>query len=708
LRAHAFEERFRSLFDNHPDPMLAVDTGGGIARANDAVQRVLGMPPAELVGCTLGDIISPADLPLCLATFNRALSGLAGGVDLDVRHPKGGTFPAHVTIVPIAGQEHVLGVHVQIRDLRARLAEAMAVAAHAEQIRDLYLSAAANENAERQIAATIEAGCRILGLGSGALYEAGSDRIVHAIGDPIPLALARSVLDADQPVAHETLPAAHPDEQAFAALIGTPIDVGDERYGSLCFAANRWRPHAFNNVDRDLVRMMGVLVASAIERGRDRARLRTLAYSDVVTALPNRAWLVERLREELARANEGGGTLGVLFLDLDGFKGVNDTLGHASGDRLLRIIGERLTRAVRSGDVVARMGGDEFVVLTFNAPQPVLLGSLAERMIAAVAEPVEIDQQSHAVTTSIGISIFPADGTDAETLVEHADIAMYRAKERGRNTYQFFTPVLGSALRFRRLQERSIEQAIARNAFFVHYQPQHDLATGNIVTIEALVRWEHPRHGIVLPQTFLPSAERSGLIVPLGDAVLDQACADLRRWRTALAPNLRLAFNVGARQLRRPGLADALREIVQRHGLEPDVLEIDIAEPVAMGDPALSLAVMKELRDAGMHVALDNFGTGASSLEFLRRFPIETIKSDGGYVGGINRERDDATIVRAAIAMAHALERAVVAEGVEERGQLEILRAAGCDRVQGHVFSPAVSAAAVERYLAGHPADMAG
>jgi diguanylate cyclase (GGDEF)-like protein/PAS domain S-box-containing protein len=708
VRVRANGERYRSLFDNHPDPTLAIDTGGGVTRANAAVGRVLGMTPDEFVGLTIGDVVGAADFPLCLATFNRALHGLAGGVDLGIRHPKAGTIPAHVIMVPIAHGDAVTGVHMQIRDLRARLAHVTQATTHAEGIRDLYLSAASSENAERQIAATLEAGCRILGLGSGALFEAASNSIVQGTGDPIPTALAQSVVGADEPVALETLPPSEvPSEASFAALIGTSIDVAGERYGSLCFAANRWRPHAFNDADRDFIRMMGALVAAALERARDRARLRTLAYSDVVTALPNRAWLVERLRDELVQAQTTGGSIGVLFLDLDGFKSVNDVLGHASGDRLLRIIGERLTRAVRGGDVVVRMGSDEFVVLAFNAPDPAVLGSLAERMIVTVAEPVEIEGQAYAVTTSIGIALFPADGTQAETLVEHADVAMYRAKERGRNTYQFFTPVLGSAARFRRTQEKSLEQSIERDAFVVHYQPQHDLRDGSVVAVEALVRWDHPRHGLILPATFLPAAERSGLIVPIGDAVLERACADLARWRATLSPRLRVALNLSARQMRRPGLAGVVRDALARHGIPPDALEFEIAEPVAMADAAITLGVMKELRAVGVRLVIDDFGTGFSSLEYLRRFPVEAIKIDGSYVDGLNRERDDATIVRAAIAMAHALERAVVAEAVEERDQVEILRAAGCDRVQGHVFSPALPGAALERYLAGHPAAFA-
>jgi len=320
---------------------------------------------------------------------------------------------------------------------------------------------------------------------------------------------------------------------------------------------------------------------------------------------------------------------------------------------------------------------------------------------------VELDALAYTVTTSIGIALFPADGRDAETLVDHADAAMYRAKERGRNTYQFFTPVLGSALRFRRMQEAALEQALERDALVVHYQPQHDLRSGEVTAVEALMRWDHPRHGLVLPATFIATAERSGLIVPMGDVVLERACADVRRWRAALAPQLRLAVNLSARQLRRPGLAEALLEVLQRNGLEPHALELEIAEPAAMSDAPLTLTIMKELHALGIRLAIDDFGTGYSSLEFLRRFPIDAIKIDGSYVDGVNRERDDATIVRAAIAMAHALERSVVAEAVEERGQLEVLRAAGCDRVQGHIFSPALPGAALERYLAGRPAAFA-
>lgn len=439
----ASEAHFRSIFDNNPEPMIALDANGGVTRANAAAARLLITEPELLVGRTLGDLVGGDALPIALAAYNRALTGLAGSVEIPVRHANGTAIAALVNIIPIAAGDGVAGVCLQVRDMRARLAHESQVAAHAERIRDLYLSAAAaNQNAERQISATIEAGCRILGVSSGALYDADANCILHASGAPISVALARSALETDHALAIDNI---EDPDVGFTSLIGTPIDLAGGRFGSLCFASERPRPHAFDKVDRDLINMMGALVGSAIERGRARARLRMLAYNDSVTALPNRTWLVERLHEEIVRIRGGGGTVGVLLLNLDNFKSINDTLGHAAGDRLLRIIGERLVHALRAGDLVARLGGDEFVVLAINAPSNVVLVSLAERIIAAVAEPIDLDGHTRRVTTSIGIALYPNDGLDADTLVERADVATHRAKEKGRNTLQFFTPFVDAA-----------------------------------------------------------------------------------------------------------------------------------------------------------------------------------------------------------------------------------------------------------------------
>jgi diguanylate cyclase (GGDEF)-like protein/PAS domain S-box-containing protein len=704
-RLEASEERFRSIFDNNPDPMIAFDADGSVTRANAAAGRVLEIDPETLVGQTLGDVATDGDVTEALACFNRALAGMAGGVELHVRHAREHSLPAFVTMIPIRFRGVAAGVHLHVRDLRATIAQQRQIAAHAERIRDLYMSAAAaNENAEQQIAATLESGCRILGLSSGALYESETDRVVEAFGEALGPGLARLALASERALAIDDvrgLPqlAEEPEAAPFVAFIGTPIDVSGVRYGSLGFADRRRRRTPFDDVDRDLVQLMGALVSSAIERGRSRTRLQTLAYSDTVTALPNRAWLVDHLRALLDEARRTESTVGVLFLDLDRFKDINDTMGHDSGDRLLRIIGERLVKAIRTSDVVARMGGDEFVVLAGDCPDMQALGGLAERIVATVEEPISMEGSEFFVTTSIGIASFPADGVDAETLVKHADVAMYRAKDRGRNTYQFFTPALNATLHTRLSQEKSLRKALDNGEFVVYYQPQHDLVSGSLTAVEALVRWNHPRSGLVLPGQFIPNAELSGLIVALGDFILETACKDISALRKTIAPDLRLAVNLSARQFHQQRLAAKIRAYVERTGLDPTALELEITESVAMNDAALTVSIMRDIGAEGMSLAVDDFGTGYSSLGYLRRFPLDSIKIDRSFVTDLAHEPDDATIVRTVIAMAHSLDLEVIAEGVETAEQLAFLRDENCDRVQGFYFSQAVPLESLQSYI---------
>jgi len=699
------EERFRSIFDNNPDPMIAFDVDGTVTRANAAAGRVLEIEPETLVGQTLGDVATDGDLTAALACFNRALAGMAGGIELHVRHAREHALPAFVTMIPIRFRGLAAGVHLHVRDLRTTIAQQRQIAAHAERIRDLYMSAAAaSGNTEQQIAATIEAGCRILGLSAGALYEIETDKLVEIYGESLGAGLARLALESDRALAIDDvcgLPqlAEEPDAAPFVAFIGTPIDVSGTRYGTLSFADRRRRRMPFDDVDRDLVQLMGALVSSAIERVRSRARLQTLAYSDTVTSLPNRAWLVDHLRALLDEARRSETAVGVLFLDLDRFKDINDTLGHDSGDRLLRIVGERLVRAIRTDDVVARMGGDEFVVLAGGNPDMQALGGLAERIVATVEEPIPMDGSELFVTTSIGIASFPADGGDAETLVKHADVAMYRAKDRGRNTYQFFTPALNATLHTRLSQEKSLRKALDNGEFVVYYQPQHDLVSGALVAVEALVRWNHPRSGLVLPGQFIPNAELSGLIVALGDFILERACTDISGLRKTIAPDLRLAVNLSARQFHQQRLAAKVRGYVERTGFDPTALELEITESVAMNDAALTVSIMRDIGAEGMSLSVDDFGTGYSSLGYLRRFPLDSIKIDRSFVTDLAQEPDDATIVRTVIAMAHSLDLEVIAEGVETPEQLEFLRNERCNRVQGFYFSQAVPLETLETYI---------
>jgi diguanylate cyclase (GGDEF)-like protein/PAS domain S-box-containing protein len=703
----ASEERFRSLFDYSPDAMLALSLDGAITRANAAAARDHGYPVEQLIGRQAIDLLASADAHGALEAFRHASHGRAVSIEATALRGDGTTYPVLCTLIPIVFRGTIAGVHLLARDLSAiRRAENEVVAQHS-RLRELYLVAAsANATAENLIASTIDAGCRLLGMTAGSLYDAGADRSVATVGEPIPRRLARLALATDGALAVEDLRGlpylAEPEigENPPLCYVGTAIEVAGSLYGTLSFAGEAPRAEEFTESDRDLVQLMGALISSAIDRGRSRARLKHLAYNDQLTALPNRAWFTERLRDELALAGEAGTRVAVMFLDLDRFKDINDTLGHALGDKMLRVIGDRVTAVVGSDGLVARMGGDEFNVLVGNDPTTGQLDALAQRIIAAIDQPLLIDGYEQFVTTSIGIAVYPSDGDDADALIKHADVAMYRAKERGRNTHQFFTPALGASLRTRISQEKSLRKALERDEFVLHYQPQFELASGRLCSLEALVRWQHPRLGLIGPDQFIPSAEMSGLIVGLGDWVLETATRQIRRWQR-IVPDLRLAVNLSARQFHRTALTSKIRELLARTGLQPDHLEIEITESVAMSDAAVSSQILEELGQAGVRLAVDDFGTGYSSLGYLRRFRLDSLKIDKSFVREILVEPDDATIVRTVIGMAHSLGLEVCAEGVETAEQLEFLRQERCDRVQGFLYGRPMAAPELEAFLAG-------
>jgi diguanylate cyclase (GGDEF)-like protein/PAS domain S-box-containing protein len=699
------EERFRSLFDWSPDPVFALSRDGIIERANAAAARSAGLDEAQLVGRTVTELIAPIDVRDAQEMLRRAADGRASSLEMTVLGSGGTTYPVLATLIPIVLRSRIAGVHLIARDLSAIRRAERAVATHTDRLRELYVvAAAANATAENQIAATIEAGCRLLGLDSGALYDAEADRCVATVGTTVPRSFGRLALATDGALAIEDLRELprlddeEPDGPTPGAYVGTAIEVAGARYGSLCFVSATPRIEPFTDSDRDLIQLMGALVASAIERSRARARLKQLAYNDALTALPNRAWFTERLREELTLARDTASRVAVMFLDLDRFKDINDTLGHALGDRLLRQIGDRLTSVVGAEGLVARMGGDEFIVLVGHDPTTERLDRLAQRIVSAIDQVILIDGYEQYVTTSIGIAVYPDDGDDADALIKHADVAMYRAKERGRNTHQFFTPSLGASLRTRISQEKSLRRALERQEFVVHYQPQLDLVHGRVRSVEALVRWNHPELGLVLPGEFIPSAEMSGLIVSLGDWVLETACRQLRAWE-AVAPELRLAVNLSARQFHQSALVAKIGDLLERTGVRPDRLELEITESVAMSDAALSVQILEEIGNTGVRIAVDDFGTGYSSLGYLRRFPLDSLKIDQSFVQDVLIEPGDATIVRTVIAMAHSLGLEVCAEGVETEDQVAFLRQERCDRIQGYYLAQPMEAVAMERYL---------
>ncbi|MDB5563085.1 MAG: hypothetical protein JWN11_2503 [Hyphomicrobiales bacterium] len=416
------------------------------------------------------------------------------------------------------------------------------------------------------------------------------------------------------------------------------------------------------------------------------------AQHDFLTGLPNRMLLNDRIEHAISIAPRHSKKVAVLFLDLDGFKHINDSPGHAVGDKLLQSVSKRLVNCVRISDTVSRQGGDEFVVLLSEVERPQDVAVTAQRMLKSVAEAHSIDQHDLHITTSIGLSIFPDDGEDAATLIKNADTAMYQAKENGRQSFQFFKPAMNVRAVERQSIEESLRRALARNEFVLQYQPKVNVSTGLITGAEALVRWTHPTRGLVGPAQFIPVAEDCGLIVPIGAWVLREACRQARAWADAGLAATTMAVNVSAIEFRDEGFLDGLFAALADAGLDPDLLEVELTETVLMKSADTTASILKTLRNKGVQVAVDDFGTGYSSLSYLRKFPVDALKIDQSFIRRISVDGGDAAIVTAIIGMARNLKLRVVAEGVEEPQELQFLQDQQCDEAQGFYFSRPVSA----------------
>jgi diguanylate cyclase (GGDEF)-like protein/PAS domain S-box-containing protein len=417
------------------------------------------------------------------------------------------------------------------------------------------------------------------------------------------------------------------------------------------------------------------------------------AEHDFLTGLPNRMLLNDRIGQAVASARRRKKQVAVLFLDIDGFKHINDSLGHPIGDKLLQSIGKRLTSAVRGADTVSRQGGDEFVVLLADLSQAEDAVVMAARILRTVAESHSIDQHDLHVTTSIGVSVYPDDGQDAETLIKNADTAMYQAKENGRQSYQFFKPAMNARAVERQSIEESLRRALERQEFAVHYQPKICMRTGKITGAEALIRWMHPVRGAISPAQFIPVAEDCGLIVPIGRWVLRRACEQAREWQRAGLPPIAMAVNVSAVEFQDEAFLPGLVRILEELQMDPRSLELELTESALMKRVEFAATVLRTLKESGVRVAVDDFGTGYSSLSYLRKFSIDSLKIDQSFVRQIGRATDDAAIVTAVISMARSLKLRVVAEGVETLTELKFLKAHECDEAQGYYFSRPVPAA---------------
>jgi diguanylate cyclase (GGDEF)-like protein/PAS domain S-box-containing protein len=500
--------------------------------------------------------------------------------------------------------------------------------------------------------------------------------------------------DTDQQGMQEIRLAAREQREARAVLRNYRKD------GSLFWAEFYMAP--VRGESGEVTHFVGV-INDVTEAKRYEEQLAHQANFDSLTGLANRNLLNDRLQQAIAGARRGGGSVAAVFLDIDNFKLVNDGLGHNVGDELLQQVAARLRTCVRESDTVARLGGDEFVLVLPNQGEAAWveadLTALVNKVLTQVSLPLILGDRPMRPTCSIGVSTFPQDGEDAASLLKHADAAMYRAKELGRNRFQFFTSDVHERILRRMELETSLRQALEREEFELHYQPQVGLATGMIVGVEALLRWRHPQRGLLGPQHFIAFAEETGLIIPIGTWVLGRACAQNREWQEQGLPAIPVAVNMSARQCEQQDLDHVVKRALAGAHLDPRYLELEITESISMAHPAQSVPLMQRLKDTGVALSIDDFGTGFSNLSYLKRFPIDRLKIDLSFVREITTDPGSLAISEAIITMSHSLNLQVVAEGVETQGQLDLLGARKCDLIQGFFFSPPVTADAFAQLL---------
>ncbi|HEX4927965.1 MAG TPA: EAL domain-containing protein [Burkholderiales bacterium] len=712
-------QRFRTALDSAADMVFLFDvTSGRLLDFNETACTYLGYRRDELLGLRGKDIrvgASADTLREETAEMIRA-GGRRATVVTQYRRKDGSTFPVESRRSLIdTPQGRVLLINSRDLSERVRAEERRAAQArYQKKIARLGEAALSKRDAAELVAKAVQRVLEGLGAGAVAYFERGPEPgemvLRHAVGldgasqastlrihpdGPLGAVLERGepfVLDAASaaasPLPFAPLPFEWARGYASLAVVAVPAEGGAR--GLVCALAEA--PGAFGAEETRFLGAAASMLSAALHRLDSEARLAYLAQYDALTGLPNRALLSDRFGRMIVQARRRGTGLGVLFIDLDDFKMVNDTRGHAAGDELLKEAARRVQSALRDGDTVARISGDEFAVILSDLARADDAAVVAQKILERLIAPVDVGGQEAVVTASIGIATFPADGDDPEALLGAADAAMYRAKQSGRNAFQFFTPDIDQRTRARAMLGTELRRALERKEFQLHYQAKIDLASGRPCGAEALLRWEHPERGRVPPVEFIPVLEETGLIVPVGEWVLRKACEDLKAWQAAGLPAMPVAVNLSARQFRQHDLDERIRAIIAAAGVDPSLLEFEITESQLMHDPEHGIRVLERLAAAGLRIAIDDFGTGYSSLAYLTRFPLASLKIDRSFVADALSDAADGTMVRTIVDMAHTLGFTVVAEGVERDAQAAFLRTLGCEQAQGFFFARPMTA----------------
>ena len=702
-------QRFRTALDSSADIVFLYDfRSGRLVDFNRSACNLLGYTREELLALNVIDIRPEASK----SKLHEEAVGLLKSTDhknaviTQYRRKDGSTFPVEARR-SLIDTPHGRVLVVNSRDLSERLSAEKRRAAQAryqKKISRLGQAALSKRDPAELIAKAVQSVLEGLGGGAVAYFERGGEREVvlrrvaglastptdSAVTEIEPGNALAPLLEKSEPVVlngpwAERLPLPFEWLRRYGSLAAVPVPADGGPRGVVCAFAET--PGAFGPEETRFLNAAASMVSAALHRLDSEARLAYLAQFDPLTGLPNRTLLADRFSLMIVQARRRNVSLGVLFIDLDDFKLVNDTQGHAAGDELLKEMANRLQSALRDGDTVARISGDEFAVILSDLARPDDAALVAQKILDRLGAPARIQGTELVVTASIGIATFPADGDNAETLLGAADAAMYRAKQSGRNAFQFFTAEINQRTRARAQMGLELRRALERREFSLAYQPKIDLTNGQPCGAEALLRWNHPERGRVAPVEFIPVLEETGLIVPVGEWVLKRACEDLKDWQRLGAPAMPVAVNLSARQFRQHDLEERIRAIVSAAGVQPSLIELEITESQLMHDPDHAIRMLRALGEAGVRIAIDDFGTGYSSLAYLTRFPLASLKIDRSFVADVLEDEADATIVRTIVDMAHTLGFTVIAEGVELDSQAAFLRALGCEQAQGFLFA---------------------
>jgi diguanylate cyclase (GGDEF)-like protein/PAS domain S-box-containing protein len=717
------ELQLHLITENLPAMIVYYDRHFVCRFANSQYASFFGFSKTDILGKHLSEVIGARNFERTGPMFQEVLDGRSITYERAHRDEKGYTRHVRVSFAPerdAAGT--VVGSYALVSDItetkekeesvRARALQQEAIAVYVQyaleerEIDELIANAAAMTTSGLDVSHSAvfrllpESDDLVLAAGVGWSADVLADgKLRVEQGDS-----ARGALVSGQAVvcnAIQTTQSARALSLAVADNLSSSLEVviptAEGHFGVI--GAYNVEPRVFTKDDESFVKTIASALGTAIGRKRAEERVAYVAQFDSLTGLPNRVLFRDRLSQAMSRADRNESMLALMFLDLDRFKEINDTVGHKAGDRLLQAVAERLKAALRTADTVARLGGDEFTVILEDIESVEAANSVIVALLDVLAHPFALEGQEFFVTVSAGITLYPVDRGDIETLIMNADIAMYHAKDRGKNNYQFYRAEMNASKQEARTIESNLRRALERDELYLHYQPQVQLKSGKVIGVEALLRWNHPELGPIGPDRFIPIAEQTGLIVELGKWVLHTACAQNVAWQRQGHPPIRIAVNVSARQFR-TDLYDTVAAAVRESGLHPGYLELEITEGFLVEDPEAATAMLVKLRTLGVHVAIDDFGSGYSSLSYLKHFPIDRLKIDRSFVRDLSIDLDDAAISKAVIALAHSLDLQVVAEGVETAAQLAFLQAYQCDIVQGYLYSPPIQADDVAAILA--------